>query len=374
MKSNSPFDQLMAVGKRISLQPHLDPSLISALIITLIAGLFILYSASGEQMNTIVRQSARLTFAFVVMLIVARIQPQQLRNWTPLLFTISISLLVLVLFKGSVGKGAQRWLDLGLFRFQPSELMKLSVPMMVSWKLSNKSLPPTFQQTLIVLAIILIPAGLIIRQPDLGTGALVACSGLFVLFLAGLPWKIILLMASSVIASIPVFWSFMHDYQKQRVLTLLNPEADPLNHGWNIIQSKIAIGSGGLYGKGWLLGTQSHLEFLPEKSTDFILAVIAEEFGLLGVIALMTIYIFIIARCLVIAANAQDTYTRLLAGSIGLTFSIYVIVNAGMISGILPIVGIPLPLVSYGGTSVVSLLIGFGILMSIETHPRFIRK
>ncbi|MGD8812553.1 MAG: rod shape-determining protein RodA, partial [Thioalkalispiraceae bacterium] len=274
---------------------------------------------------------------------------------------------------GEVGKGAQRWLSLGFFRFQPSEIMKIAVPIMIAWYLADAVLPPRRLQLLTALTILVIPTLLVAKQPDLGTALLIASSGIFVLLLAGLQWKLIFGSLLVLVASTPLAWNYLlHDYQRQRVLTFLNPENDPLGAGYHIIQSTIAIGSGGLYGKGWLNGTQSHLDFLPERSTDFIFAVFGEEFGFLGILLLLVIYGVIIVRGLIIANQAQDTFTRLLAGSLVLTFFVYIFVNIGMVSGILPVVGVPLPLISYGGTSMVTLLSGFGILMSIQTHRRLI--
>jgi rod shape determining protein RodA len=273
---------------------------------------------------------------------------------------------------GDIGQGAQRWLDLGFIRFQPSEIMKLAVPMMVVWYLSDKRLPPTGWKLLLAGVLILAPVVLIAKQPDLGTSLLIGSSGFFVLFLAGLSWKLLGGLTLAATAGTPVLWHFMHEYQRQRVITFLNPEQDPLGTGYHIIQSKIAIGSGGLFGKGWLNGTQAHLEFLPERSTDFIFAVLGEEFGLVGIGVLLFVYAFIIVRSLYIATQAQDTFSRLLGGSLAMTFFIYIIVNTGMVTGLLPVVGLPLPLVSYGGTSMVTLMAGFGILMSIHTHRKLL--
>jgi len=270
-----------------------------------------------------------------------------------------------------VGRSTQRWLDFGVFRFQPSELMKLAVPMMVAWYLHPKVLPPDWKSTMMTILILLVPTLLIYRQPDLGTALLVAASGVFTLYLAGLRWKILFGFAGLAAAAAPVLWLVMKEYQRDRVRTFLNPEADPLGDGWNIIQSKIAVGSGGLTGKGWLHGTQSHLEFIPERHTDFILAVLSEEFGLIGVTLLMLAYLLVIARGLYIASTARDTGSRLLAGALSLTLFVYVLVNGGMVSGVLPVVGVPLPLISYGGTSAVTLLAGFGIMMSIHGHRKF---
>ena len=281
--------------------------------------------------------------------------------------------LLLATWVFGTGRATSRWLDLGLIRFQPSEIMKLAVPMMVAWYLHPRRLPPDVASVLVSTAILLFPAVLIARQPDLGTALLVAISGGFALFLSGLRWRFILGIAGLAAAAAPALWFLMKDYQRQRVLTFLDPESDPLGNGWNIIQSKIAVGSGGVLGKGWLNGTQSRLEFIPERHTDFILAVLSEEFGLLGVLFLFAIYLFIAGRGLYVASMARTTYARLLAGSLSLTFFVYVLVNAGMVSGLLPVVGVPLPLISYGGTSIVTLLAGFGILMSIYGHRNFIR-
>jgi rod shape determining protein RodA len=300
------------------------------------------------------------------------VPPHVFRIWTPWLYVLAL-VLVLATWVFGTGRSTTRWLDLGLLRFQPSELMKLAVPMMVAWYLHPRRLPPDLKSALAACAILVMPALLIARQPDLGTALLVAASGLFVLFLAGLSRNLILGLMGLAAAAAPALWIVMHDYQRQRVLTFLDPESDPLGSGWNIIQSKIAVGSGGLFGKGWMNGTQSRLEFIPERHTDFILAVFSEEFGLVGVLLLFALYLFIVGRGLYIASLAPGTYGRLLAGSLSLTFFVYVLVNAGMVSGLLPVVGVPLPLVSFGGTSIVTLLAGFGILMSIYGHRNFIR-
>jgi rod shape determining protein RodA len=287
------------------------------------------------------------------------------------LYGLGVVMLLATLVIG-VGRGTQRWLDFGLFRFQPSELMKLAVPMMVAWYLHSRVLPPAWKDVAVSFGILLVPTLLIYRQPDLGTSLLVAASGVFTLYLAGLRWRVLFGFAGLAAAAAPVLWLVLKEYQRDRVRTFLNPEADPLGDGWNIIQSKIAIGSGGLTGKGWLNGSQSNLEFIPERHTDFILAVLSEEFGLLGVLMLMLVYLLVIARGLYIAGVARDTGSRLLAGSLSLTVFVYVLVNAGMVSGVLPVVGVPLPLISYGGTSAVTLLAGFGMMMSIYGHRKFI--
>ena len=280
-------------------------------------------------------------------------------------------LLALVLVTGEVGQGARRWLDLGI-RFQPSEIMKLAVPMMAAWYLHDRPIPPRFSQIMVIALIIIAPTVLIARQPDLGTALLIAASGIIVIILAGLSIRLMLALAVLSVPGAYVLWNFMQDYQKQRVLTLLDPDSDPLGAGYNIIQSKIAIGSGGLFGKGWTNGSQAQLEFLPERDTDFIFAVMGEELGLLGVLTLLALYMFVVARGLFIAMQAHSSYARLLAGSISLTFFVYVFVNTAMVTGLVPVVGIPLPLVSFGGTSMVTLMAGFGILMSIHTHRKLL--
>jgi rod shape determining protein RodA len=351
---------------------HLDLPLLTGLLLLTVVGLLTLYSAGGQQMEIIHRQSIRLGVAFALMVLMAQIHPDHLRRWSPWLFGIGVAMLVAVIFFGETGKGAQRWLDLGLFRFQPSELLKLALPMMIAWYLVDQRLPPSYSRLLGAGAITLLPVLLIAKQPDLGTALLVASAGIFALFLAGISWRLIALLGALLAALGPAIWYLMRDYQRQRVLTFLNPENDPLGAGYHIIQSKIAIGSGGLGGKGWLNGTQSHLEFLPERHTDFIFAVFSEEFGLAGVLALLGLYLFIILRGLYIATQAQDTYGRLLAGSLSLVFFVYLFVNTGMVTGLLPVVGVPLPLISYGGTSLVTILAGFGILMSIHTHRKLL--
>ncbi|MDH5571021.1 MAG: rod shape-determining protein RodA [Gammaproteobacteria bacterium] len=348
---------------------YIDWPLFIALLLLACIGLTVLYSAGDQSTDVITRQGIRILLGFVVMLLIAQLNPYSIQFWSPALYAIGLLLLLAVLFAGETGKGAQRWLDLGIVTFQPSEIMKLAVPMMLAWYLAEAPLPPGRGRLLLAGIALLIPALLVAKQPDLGTALLITCSGIFVLFLAGLSWRFIggslLLFA----ASTPIAWNYLlHDYQQQRVLTFINPNNDPLGSGYHIIQSTIAIGSGGIYGKGWLNGTQSHLDFLPERSTDFIFAVFSEEFGFLGILILLSVYAFIIARGLIIAMLAQSTFGRLLASSITLTFFVYVFVNIGMVSGILPVVGVPLPLISYGGTSVVTLLAGFGILMSVQTH------
>ena len=349
---------------------HIDIPLFLALLLAALLSLVILYSAGSQETDILIRQGARMGLAFGLMAVLAHVNPNQFKRYSAILFGMGIFLLVAVLIMGQIGKGAQRWLDLGFFRFQPSEMIKITTPMMLAWFVADQPLPPKLGQLLIASLLILLPTLLIAVQPDLGTAILVASSGAGVLFFAGLSWRIMLSIIVILAALTPILWHFMRGYQRDRVLTFLNPEADPLGRGYHIIQSKIAIGSGGIYGKGWLNSTQSELDFLPESSTDFIFAVFAEEFGLIGCVGLLVLYLLIIARCLYIASQAQDTYSRLLASSLGFTFFVYVFVNIGMVVGVLPVVGVPLPLISYGGTSIVTLLAGFGILMSIHTHKK----
>jgi len=351
---------------------HLDAALLFGLMALSTLGLFVLYSSAGGDEQLLVRQMVRLGLAFGSMAIIAQLRPQWMERWTPWLYGVGLLLLLAVLVVGDVGKGAQRWLDLGFVRFQPSEMMKLAVPMMVAWYFSDKRLPPGGWRLLIAGTLIIVPVILIAMQPDLGTSLLIGSAGFFALFLAGLSWRLLGSLAVVAAAGAPLLWHFMHDYQRQRVITFLDPEQDPLGAGYHIIQSKIAIGSGGLFGKGWLNGTQAHLEFLPERSTDFIFAVLGKEFGLVGIGVLLLFYSFIIVRSLYIATQAQDTFARLLGGSLAMTFFIYIIVNTGMVTGLLPVVGLPLPMISYGGTSMVTLMAGFGILMSIHTHRKLL--
>lgn len=351
---------------------HLDLPLLTGLMLLCGFGLLVLYSAGDQNPDLMQRQLLRIALGFGVLLALAQIPPVHMRRWSPWLFGVGVMMLLAVLLMGQVGKGAQRWLDLGFVRFQPSELLKLAVPMMVAWYLAETRLPPRLPRLLSAGVLTLIPVLLIAKQPDLGTALLVASAGTFALFLAGISWRLMLGLGLAGAAVAPAVWYLMRDYQRQRVLTFLNPENDPLGAGYHIIQSKIAIGSGGLHGKGWLEGTQSHLEFLPERSTDFIFAVLAEEFGLTGIMLLLALYLFIILRGLHISAHAQDTYGRLLGGSLTLVFFVYLAVNTGMVTGMLPVVGVPLPLVSYGGTSLVTIMAGFGILMSIHTHRKLL--
>ena len=350
---------------------NLDGPLLGGLVVICVFGLVVLYSAVAQNFDLWLQQLIRLSVALVAMLIAAQFPPDLVRRWTPWGFLAGLALLILVLVTGEVGQGAQRWLDIGI-RFQPSEIMKLAVPMMAAWYLHDRQLPPRFIDLVVIGVLIVVPTVLIARQPDLGTALLIAMSGIIVIVLAGLPIRVMLLLAASTVPGAYVLWQFMQEYQKQRVLTLLNPDSDPLGAGYNIIQSKIAIGSGGLFGKGWTNGSQAQLDFLPERDTDFIFAVMGEEMGLLGVLSLLGLYLFIVGRGLYIAIEAHDTYSRLLAGSISLTFFVYVFVNTAMVTGLVPVVGIPLPLVSFGGTSMVTLMAGFGILMSIHRHRKLL--
>tara|TARA_R110002074_G_scaffold207968_4_gene376527 strand:- start:1221 stop:2294 length:1074 start_codon:yes stop_codon:yes gene_type:complete len=353
---------------------HIDPILLVLLLTLIAGGLFVLYSGADRNLEVVKAQGIRMGVALVVMFVFAQLDPAVFRRWSPWLFLAGIVGLAAVLLVGVGAKGAQRWLAIpGLPRFQPSELMKLVVPMMAAWYLSRHYLPPRVRHVAVALLIVLAPMAMIILQPDLGTSLLVGAAGIFVVFFAGMGWRLIGAFLAMASVAAPLMWFFvMRDYQKQRVLTLLDPQSDPLGAGWNIIQSKTAIGSGGMDGKGWLQGTQSHLEFLPESHTDFIVAVLAEEFGFVGMLILLVLYLLIVLRCLYIASTAQDSFSRLLAGALTMTFFIYVFVNVGMVSGLLPVVGVPLPLVSYGGTSGVTLMAAFGVLMSVHTHRRMI--
>ena len=350
---------------------HIDAQLLGGALILCILGLIVLYSAGGQSTDVIIRQGIRMSIGLVAMVLVAQISPARLARWAPLLYAVGIILLVAVFLVGS-GRGAQRWLQLGVLQFQPSEIMKIAVPLTVAWFLYDRVLPPNLRTTMIALLLVLVPGLLIIQQPDLGTALLVMAAGLFALFFAGISWRWMVTAVAFGLCVAPLAWMLMHDYQRQRVLTLFDPQQDPLGAGYHIIQATIAVGSGGLSGKGWLNGTQSHLEFLPERATDFIFAVYCEEFGFIGVVVMLAAYALVLARGLRIAINAQDSFGRLVAASLTLTLFIYIFVNMGMVTGQLPVVGVPLPLVSYGGSSLVTILAGLGILMSIQTHRRFI--
>jgi rod shape determining protein RodA len=357
---------------RVLFALKLDGPLIIGLALVAAYGLIILYSASGQSLPTIYRTLGRLALGTVAMLVLAQVNPNFLRRTSPWLYAIGIFLLFIVYGVGHIGKGAQRWLDLGFFRFQPSELMKLAVPMTVAWFLHDRALPPSGPTLLLLSGMILLPVGLVAIQPDLGTAALIAIAGALVIVMAGLQVRIMAGLAAIGVVGAWFGWSFMHDYQRKRVLTFLDPQTDPLGAGYHIIQSQIAIGSGGVFGKGWMNGSQAQLEFLPERSTDFIFAVVGEEFGLVGQGLLLLLYLYVVSRALYLSTQTQDTFARLVAGSLALTFFVYVFINAGMVSGLLPVVGVPLPLVSYGGTSVVTLLAGFGILMALYSHRKLV--
>lgn len=351
---------------------YVDWWLLTLITLLMCYGLIVLYSAGGWVLMK--KQLIRLALGMVVMLFLAQLKPEKLAGITPWLYLITVVLLIAVLFFGYESKGAKRWLKIGI-RFQPSELAKLTIPLMLAWFYRYRILPPNFKSIALSILILIIPVVLIYKQPDLGTSILVAASGIVVLFLAGISWKYIAGGFATIAALAPLFWQFfLKDYQKRRVLTFLNPESDSLGSSWNIIQSKIAIGSGGLFGKGWQNGSQTQLDFLPEHSTDFILSVLSEEFGLIGVIVLLLIYLAIIFRSLYIAAKAKDTFNRLFAGALTLTFFVYLFINAGMISGLLPVVGVPLPLVSYGGTSIITLMAAFGMIMSVYNHRKLLKS
>jgi rod shape determining protein RodA len=351
---------------------HVDLWLLVFLCAVAGLGLVVLYSASGHSEAAVVSQGQRFVLGLVVMFVAAQAPPEFYRAVAPWLYAFTLVLLVLTLALGEHAKGAQRWLDLKILRFQPSEFMKLAMPMTVAAFLHWRPLPPSLFTIILTLLLVLVPTGLIVVQPDLGTALLIVTAGGFALFFAGLQWRWILGAMAAVGAVLPVVWERLHDYQRQRILTFLDPETDPLGAGYHITQSKIAIGSGGVFGKGWLHGTQAKLDFLPEAHTDFIFAVYSEELGLLGVLLLLTLYLLIVGRGLWIALRAQDTFQRLLASSLSMTFFIYVFINMGMVIGLVPVVGVPLPLVSYGGTSMVSLLAGFGMLMSVHTHRKLL--
>ena len=351
---------------------HVDGPLLLAMLAVCVAGLVVLFSAAGEDVGVFLRQAARVGLGLGVLLAVAQVPPRILRAVAPWLYALGVLLLVAVALVGDIAMGAQRWLDLGIIRFQPSEIMKIAVPLACAWFLHDRPLPPDFRTLLVLAVAILVPVLLIAEQPDLGTSLLVAAGGGLVVLLAGLQLRWIAGIGALAAGAAPVLWHFLNDYQRQRVLTFLNPQEDPLGAGYNTIQSQIALGSGGLFGKGYMNGSQAQLEFLPERSTDFIFAVIGEEWGLVGLAVLIFMYLLVIGRGLYIAVQAQDTFSRLIAGALTLTFAVYVFVNSGMVAGLLPVVGVPLPLVSYGGTSMVTLMAGFGILMSVHSRRKLV--
>ena len=351
---------------RILMALHLDGPLFVALCLISAVGVTVLFSASGRSFPVLEAQVIRFGLALVAMIMLAQIPPRLIRAATPWAYVLGLLLLVIVMLTGDIAMGEQRWLDLGIIRFQPSEIMKLAVPLACAWYLNERALPPSLLSLTVLVATILVPTGIIAEQPDLGTALLVAAAGVMVLLLAGLQFRYIAGAVGLAIPAVYVAWQFLlHDYQRQRVLTFLDPQTDPLGSGYHIIQSQIAIGSGGVFGKGYLNGSQAQLEFLPERSTDFIFAVIGEEWGLIGLVTVLALYMFVIGRALYLASASQDTFARLGAGSLALTFCVYVLVNAGMVTGLMPVVGVPLPLISYGGTSMVTLMAGFGILMSL---------
>ncbi|CAA2928972.1 peptidoglycan glycosyltransferase MrdB [Arsenophonus endosymbiont of Bemisia tabaci] len=354
---------------------HIDIPMLLIILALTIYSVMIMWSASGQDIDMMQRKLIQFVIGFVVMIVMAQISPRIYENWAPYLYIFCLMLLIFVDAFGKISKGAQRWLDLGFVRFQPSEIAKIAVPLMVARFVNRDLCPPTLKNTLLALILIFLPTLLVAAEPDLGTSILIAASGLFILFLAGMNWKLIAIAATGIACFIPILWVFlMHNYQRDRVMMLLDPETDPLGAGYHIIQSKIAIGSGGLFGKGWLHGTQSQLEFLPERHTDFIFAVLAEELGLIGVVILLLLYLLLIMRGLIIAANAQNTFGRVIIGGLMLILFFYIFVNIGMVSGILPVVGVPLPLLSYGGSALIVLMSGFGIIMSIHTHRKFLSK
>ena len=369
-RSLSPYDAASSTASRWYFRLHIDPLLVLLITVVVVFGLVVLRSAVDGNEALFVAQVQRLGLAYVALIVAAQIPPQLYLRFAPVFYLVGLTFLILVLFAGVTVKGSQRWLEvLGLLRFQPSELMKLAVPMAIAWYLQRRALPPSLKHTGICLLLVALPALLIGRQPDLGTSILVFGAGFAVLLLAGLSWRWVIGALMAMAAAAPLIWRFvLEGYQRQRILTLFDPQSDPLGAGWNIIQSTTAIGSGGLFGKGLFEGSQSYLDFLPEARTDFIVAVIGEELGFSGVVFLLTMYLLIIARGLWLAAQAGSTFGRLLAGAFVLTFFVYLFVNVAMVSGLLPVVGVPLPLVSYGGTSAITLMAGFGVIMSVRTH------
>lgn len=353
---------------------YIDNFLLGGIFLLMLVGLVVLYSASGENLSRVSSQILNMVVALVIMWLVANIPLQQIMRLALPMYIIGVALLIGVALFGEIHNGARRWLNIGITRVQPSELLKIAVPLMMAWYFDKAEITLRLRDYVGATLILFLPVLLIARQPDLGTALLITASGFYVLYFAGLSWRVMAGLVVTAGAILPLFWSFaMHDYQRKRVLTMLDPSQDPLGAGYHIIQSSIAIGSGGIAGKGWLKGTQSQLDFLPEQSTDFIFAVFSEEFGLIGNGLLLLLYLVVIGRCMIITANAPTQFTRLVAGSITLTFTTYIFVNMGMVSGILPVVGVPLPLISYGGTSLVTMLLGFGILMSIQTHPKLVK-
>mgnify|MGYP000033817597 CR=1 FL=1 len=355
------------------LTQHVDGWLLAAMLMLMLVSLVTLFSASNQSLSRISGQLINMTVALTIMYIAANISPHSYQRLALPAYIVGLLLLICVALFGEVVNGARRWLHVGVTRIQPSELMRIAVPLVLAWYFERFEAGLRLRNFAIAAALLLIPVGLIVRQPDLGTALMIGASGGYVLFLAGLSWRIIGGLAVAAGFAMPFAWSMLHDYQQRRILTLIDPNADPLGAGYHTIQSTIAVGSGGILGKGWLSGTQTHLDFIPERTTDFIFAVYSEEFGLIGNLVLLFLYLLVIARGFVITANAQTLFTRLMAGAITLTFFTYAFVNMGMVSGILPVVGVPLPLVSYGGTSMVTICLSFGMLMSIATHRRLVQ-
>ncbi|MDP3670602.1 MAG: rod shape-determining protein RodA [Telluria sp.] len=369
----------MRINERRSLWRRMRPYCVVfdgplALVIFLLlsTSLVTLYSAGIDFPGRLEGQMRNILLSFIVMWVAALVPPQTLMRLAVPIYTFGVALLIAVFMFGIIKKGARRWLHVGI-DIQPSEIMKIAVPLMLAWFFQQRAGLLRWHSFLIAAILLAIPVGLIIKQPDLGTALLVVASGFYVIFLAGLSWKMLAGLALGAAASLPVVWSVLHEYQRQRVMTLIDPTTDPLGKGFHIIQSTIAIGSGGVSGKGWLNGTQAHLEFIPERTTDFIFSVFAEEFGLIGILVLLLLYLMLIGRGLMIAANAPNFFTRLLAGAITMIFFTYAFVNMGMVSGILPVVGVPLPFMSYGGTALITLGLGAGILMSIQRHRKLIQ-
>ena len=358
----------------VLLTRHLDPFLLAVVGMLLSVGLVVLFSASGESFARVGGQLINIAVAAAVLWVVANVAPQHLLRLALPVYLLGLVLLIGVALFGEVSNGARRWLHLGVTRIQPSEIMKIGVPLMLAWYFDRYEAILKFRDFIVGGLLVAVPVLLIARQPDLGTALLVTAAGFFVLFLAGLSWKVMIALGAAAGASMPLLWGMLHDYQRQRVRTLLDPSQDPLGTGYHTIQSTIAMGSGGVFGKGWLNGTQARLDFLPERTTDFVFAVYAEEFGLFGNLILLTLFLLVIGRGLYITGNASTLFSRLMAGAVTMTFFTYAFVNMGMVSGILPVVGVPLPLISYGGTSLVTILFGIGILMSIHTHKRLVQQ
>jgi rod shape determining protein RodA len=359
------------IGERLF--EGIDGALLVLLLTLSMLGLAALFSATFESPSRLVAQLVNLCVALIAMWLVAQVSPQTMMRFAIPAYAIGVALLIAVALFGDIVNGARRWLHVGVTRFQPSEMMKLALPLMLAWYFHKHETALKLRHFAVAAIIMLVPFGLIVRQPDLGTALLVGAAGFFVIFFAGLSWRVIGTLGALGVALLPVAWGFLHDYQRRRVLTLLDPSSDPLGAGYHILQATIAIGSGGLWGKGWLNGTQAHLEFIPERHTDFIFAVYSEEFGLIGNVVLLVLYSLLVARSLMIAANAATVFARLLAGSIALMFFVYAFVNMGMVSGILPVVGVPLPFLSYGGTALLTLFIGAGVLMSVHRHRKLVQ-